>query len=96
MHGQGCYKIPNCKFIPYGVKTDTHPPTACRAPGMVNGAAMIEAMLEHAAVEIGMTPLELRMKNMMEMGDPVMPPPSTLSELKRFHFIKYPTHPYYR
>ena len=63
---------------------------------MVNGAAMIEAILEHAAVEIGMTPLELRMKNMMEMGDPVMPPPSTLSELKRFHFIKYPTHPYYR
>ena len=63
---------------------------------MVNGAAMIEAMLEHAAVEMGMTPLELRMKNMMEMGDPVMPPPSTLSELKRLLLILHPTHPHYR
>ena len=78
MFGQNCYKIPNCKYIPYGVKTHTAPPTATRAPGMVNGAAMMEAIMEHAAVEIGMKPLDLRMKNLMEMGDPIMPPPLTL------------------
>ena len=81
MFGQSCYKIPACKFVPYGVRTDTHPHTATRAPGMVNGASMIEAILEHAASELGISPVELRLKNMMENGDPVMPPPLTLSML---------------
>merc|ERR1711973_685076 len=80
MFGQNCYKIPNCKYVPHGVKTHTASPTATRAPGMVNGAAMIEAIMEHAAVEIGMKPLDLRMKNLMEMGDPIMPPPLTLPD----------------
>jgi len=80
MFGQNCYKIPNCKYIPYGVKTDTAPPTAVRAPGMVNGAAMMEAIMEHAAAEIGMKSLDLRMKNLMETGDPIMPPPLTLPD----------------
>jgi len=78
--GQSCYKIPALRFIPYGVKTDLPPPTATRAPGMVNGHAMIEAMIQHAANEIGMSPLDLRMNNLMEQGDPIMPPPLTLSE----------------
>ena len=80
MFGQSCYKIPACKYVPYGVRTDTCPPTATRAPGMINGAAMIEAMLEHAAVELGVSSLELRLKNMMEQGDTVLPPPMTLTE----------------
>ena len=84
MFGQSCYKIPACKFVPYGVRTDTHPHTATRAPGMINGASMIEAILEHAAYELGIPPLELRLKNMMENGDPVMPPPLTLS---KFHIL---------
>ena len=78
--GQSCYKIPACKYIPYGVRTDTAPPTATRAPGMINGAAMIEAILEHAAAEIGTNSLDLRLNNMMEQGDTVLPPPFTLME----------------
>ena len=76
--GQSCYKIPALRFAPYGVRTDTQPPTATRAPGMFNGHAIIEAIMQHAAVEIGMSPLDLRMNNLMEQGDPVMPPPLTL------------------
>ena len=60
MFGQSCYKIPACKYIPYGVRTDTCPPTATRAPGMINGAAMIEAILEHAAAEMGVNSLDLK------------------------------------
>ena len=66
--------------MPYGVRTDTCPPTATRAPGMINGAAMIEAILEHAAAEIGASAHDLRMNNMMEEGDIVLPPPYTLKE----------------
>ena len=76
--GQSCYKIPALRFAPYGVRTDTQPPTATRAPGMSNGHAMIESIIQHAAAEIGMSPLDLRMNNLMEQGDPVMPPPLTL------------------
>ena len=78
--GQSCYKIPNIKLAPFGVRTDTHPPTATRAPGMCNGHAMIESILEHAAYELGWSSLNLRQQNLMEKGDPVMPPPLTLSK----------------
>ena len=72
--GQSCYKIPAARFIPYGVRLDTPPPTAVRAPGMVNGHAMMENMMQHAAGALGMNPLELREANLMEEGDPTMPP----------------------
>jgi len=72
--GTSCYNIPALKYTPYGVRTDTHPPTAVRAPGMVNGNSMIEAILQHAAVEMGMNPMALRTTNLMKQGDPVMPP----------------------
>jgi len=76
--GQSCYKVPALKFAPFGVRTDTHAPTATRAPGMCNGHAMMEAIMQHSAIEIGMSPLDLRMNNLMEQGDPIMPPPLTL------------------
>ena len=71
-------QVPAIKLSPYGVRTDTAPTTATRAPGMVNGHAMIEAALQHAACEMGLAPLDLRLANLMETGDPVMPPPFTL------------------
>merc|ERR1712131_531396 len=61
--------------------THTACPTACRGPGMVNGVAMIEVMLEHAAAELGMSSLDLRMENMLESGDAIMPPPDTFDEI---------------
>lgn len=76
--GQSCYKVPALRYKPYAVRTDTHVPTATRAPGMCNGHAMIEAIMQHAANEIGMSPLDFRLNNLMEQGDHVMPPPLTL------------------
>ena len=52
--------------------------TATRAPGMVNGHAMLEHMLEHAAAEMMINPMELRMNNLMTENSPVLPPPATL------------------
>lgn len=56
--------------------TQTH--TSARAPGMVNGHAMLEHMLEHAASQMEVDPMELRMNNLMMEGSPVLPPPATL------------------
>ena len=72
--GQSCYKIPAARFTPYGVRLDTPPPTPCRAPGMVNGHAMMENMMQHAAGALAISPLDLREANLMEEGDPTMPP----------------------
>ena len=79
---QSCYNIPSLRVSTYEVRTDTAPPTATRAPGTINGHAMIEAILEHAAHEIGISLIELRKVNLMAKGDPVMPPPVTLSKLQ--------------
>ena len=80
---QSCYNIPNIRVSTYEVRTDTPPPTATRAPGTINGHAMIEAILEHAANELRMSPLDMRKANLMVKGDPVMPPPLTLGILKQ-------------
>ena len=45
---------------------------------MVNGHAMLEHMLEHAASQMEVDPMELRMNNLMMEGSPVLPPPATL------------------
>ncbi len=76
--GQSCYHIPALRFTPYGVRTNIHTHTAVRAPGMVNGHAMLEAIMEHAAAELGLEPLGLRLGNLMVEGSPILPPPNTL------------------
>ena len=54
---------------------------------MINGHAMIENIIEHAAAVLGMTPLELKLKNMMSLGDPVMPPNNFLGILHQSKLI---------
>ena len=78
--GQSCYKIPTARMMPYGVRLNTPTPTAMRAPGMCNGHAMIESIMQHCAAEMSMTPNELREANLVEQGDPIMPPGRTLED----------------
>ena len=79
IYGQSCYHIPALKFTPYGVKTHTQAHTSMRAPGKCNGHAMLEHMLEHAAAVLNISPLELRLNNLMMEGSPILPPPQTLN-----------------
>lgn len=53
--------------------TDTPSTTWCRAPGTVEGVAMIENIMEHIARKLRKDPLEVRMNNIA--GD---------SEMKKF------------
>merc|ERR1711860_154297 len=77
-HAQSCYQIPALKYTPYGVKTHTPSNTPCRAPASTNGHALIEHIMEHSAVEMGLDPTELRLINQMTQGSPIIPPPKSL------------------
>ncbi|KAM7360894.1 aldehyde oxidase 1 [Cochliomyia hominivorax] len=64
---KNCYDFTSESFILDGhmVLTDTPNNTACRAPGSVEGIAMIENIVEHAAFELDLDPLEVRMANLI-------------------------------
>ena len=80
LFSQNCYKIAAMRCLPYAVKTTCPSHSACRAPATSNVHAMIEAIMEHVAAEVGMDPLDLKMTNLMERGDPVFGfPTSTLA-----------------
>jgi xanthine dehydrogenase molybdenum-binding subunit len=65
----GVYKFPNIKVDAYAVYTNKPGTTAYRAPGAPQGSYPSEAQLDRIAVELGIDPVDLRLKNMAEDGD---------------------------
>jgi xanthine dehydrogenase molybdenum-binding subunit len=65
----GVYKFPNIKVDAYAVYTNKPGTTAYRAPGAPQGSYASEAQLDRIAVELGIDPVDLRLKNMAEDGD---------------------------
>jgi len=57
------YKCPHVKVEEYSVFTNTGPARPTRAPGHVQGIFALEGFLDELANQIGLDPLELRMKN---------------------------------
>ncbi|XP_061392406.1 uncharacterized protein LOC133327888 [Musca vetustissima] len=64
---KNCYEFTNDNFIldGYMVLTDTPSNIACRAPGSIEGIALIENIMEHIAFQLDMDPMELRMANII-------------------------------
>lgn len=64
---KNCYEFTTENIIMNGfmVLTDSPNNTACRAPGSVEGLAMIENIMEHTAFELGVDPLEVRLANLV-------------------------------
>jgi len=62
---KNCYefKDDNYKLDGNAVTTDAPSHTWCRAPGSVEGIAMIENIMEHIAFETQIDPIELRIRN---------------------------------
>src|SRR4051794_4180405 len=56
----------------YGVLTNRVTSAAYRAPGAPPAAFAIETLLDELAAELGIDPLELRLKNALREGDPGM------------------------
>ena len=63
------YKFPNLKLESWGVLSNTPKTAAYRAPSAPHAAFAIESVIDDIASELGMDPLELRLKNAAVEGD---------------------------
>ncbi|MGB4503312.1 MAG: molybdopterin cofactor-binding domain-containing protein [Syntrophaceticus sp.] len=76
------YHIPNQKYLGHCVYTNTTPAGAMRGFGNPQGVFPQESVVDMVAEKLGMDPLELRLKNMMKVGDPwCLPYPCSSSGL---------------
>ncbi|MFL5850105.1 MAG: xanthine dehydrogenase family protein molybdopterin-binding subunit [Solirubrobacteraceae bacterium] len=65
----GCYRIPAIQTDIVGAFTNKIPTDAIRGAGRPEATHLIEMMMDQAAAEIGMDPLELRRKNFIPKED---------------------------
>src|SRR5204863_9662094 len=61
--GQGVYDVPKVEVNSISVATNTTPTAAYRGAGRPEAAAMLERIIDMAADELGMDPVEIRKKN---------------------------------
>ena len=60
---QMLYACENVRTVNYGAKLNTPPNAAFRAPGFVEGTFALECLLDEAAAQLELDPLELRKRN---------------------------------
>jgi carbon-monoxide dehydrogenase large subunit len=65
----GCYKIPSVRTDITGVFTNKFPTDAIRGAGRPEATHLIEIMIDQAAAELGLDPLEVRRKNFIPKED---------------------------
>jgi 4-hydroxybenzoyl-CoA reductase subunit alpha len=65
----GPYKLPNMKYDGYRIYTNKPAAGAQRGHGGVAARAAFEQQMDMIAEELGIDPIELRLKNMMKTGD---------------------------
>ncbi len=62
---QGVYKIPKVQFNSRSATTNTTTTAAYRGAGRPEATAMLERIVDMAAVELGIDPVEIRLKNFL-------------------------------
>jgi CO/xanthine dehydrogenase Mo-binding subunit len=67
--GPGPYKWPNARVEGIDVMTNKPSVTAYRAPGGPQAAYAIESVVDRIAVQLGMDPIALRLRNAVQLGD---------------------------
>ena len=68
----GVYSIPNVRYEGYSVYTNLVPAGAMRAPGDFHRAQAGEVHVDHIAHEMGIDPLEFRLRNCLRPGDTML------------------------
>lgn len=66
----GTYRIPNFELTGYEVSTNKTPVDAYRAPGAPQAYFALESAMDELAIELGIDPIELRLRNASKEGDP--------------------------
>lgn len=67
----GYYRCPNLEIQGYEVLTNKVSVGALRAPGAHNATFAIESHMDMMAAQLGLDPLEVRLKNAVQEGDPL-------------------------
>lgn len=68
-HATGVYRIPNYSIRSYGVYANSVPCGYYRAPGQPQVVFAVESHTDLIAKELGMDPLEFRLRNILRDGD---------------------------
>ncbi len=76
LHSDNAYLLPNARIESHRLKTNTQSATAYRGFGGPQGMVGIERVMDHAAHELGMDPVELRRRNYYEPAHKVADQPS--------------------
>jgi len=63
------YRFPNCRMDTFAVATNTVPAAEYRGLGCPETEYGIECVVNELAVELGMSPVEIRMKNIIDAGE---------------------------
>lgn len=63
---ENLYATPAMAMSHEGIRIDTGTPGAMRAPGESSGSAALESVMDEAAFELGLDPLEFRLRNYAE------------------------------
>jgi xanthine dehydrogenase D subunit len=67
--GVGPYRVPNVHIESWGLYTNNPPCGAMRGLGAVQPTFAYESQMDKLAAELGMDPVELRVRNAIEQGD---------------------------
>jgi CO/xanthine dehydrogenase Mo-binding subunit len=73
LHACGPYRTPAARIRARGIYTTTPPTTAFRGFGAAHLAMAVEGQMDEAAQRLGLDPVELRLRNMKEKGEPTVP-----------------------
>src|SRR6185437_11290004 len=64
------YRIPSFELTGHEVATNKTPVDAYRAPGATQAYFALESAMDELALELGMDPIDLRLRNVSREGDP--------------------------
>jgi putative selenate reductase molybdopterin-binding subunit len=72
LRGLGTYRCPNLHFVGDIVYTNRPVPGAFRGYGAPQGEFALESLMEEIAIELSIDPLEFKMRNVVQIGDPIL------------------------
>jgi putative selenate reductase molybdopterin-binding subunit len=80
----GVYNCPNKKVDGIAAYTNTVPAGAFRGYGLPQTLIAVEAAIDELAIQLGLSPFEMRRRNIVKPGDPMLSPPDS-----EYHDVMY-------